>query len=116
MSVMGRRTTTVRGPFEWEACNLLDRGCEFAGSPQTQVDQLGSTELPSYVRVDFVARKHWHARLAGRDALIGAFAAATNLLDRRNVLTVIVDPVTGRRSAVDMRPLAPLVVGIDWRY
>jgi len=116
MSVMGRRTTTVRGPFEWEACNLLDRGCEFAGIPQTQVDQLGTTELPPYVRVDFVARKHWHVRLAGRDALIGAFAAATNLLDRRNVLTVIVDPVTGRRSVVDMRPLAPLVVGIDWRY
>ena len=116
MSVMGRRTTTVRGPFEWEACNLLDRGCEFAGVPQTQVDQLGTTELPPYVRVDFVARKHWHVRLAGRDALVGAFAAATNLLDRRNALTVIVDPVTGRRSVVDMRPLAPLVVGIDWRY
>ena len=23
----------VEGPFEWEACNLLDQGCEFAGSP-----------------------------------------------------------------------------------
>ncbi len=116
MSVMGRRTTTVRGPFEWEACNLLDRGCEFAGIPQTQVDRLGTTRLPPYVRVDFVARKHWHLRLAGRDALIGAFAAATNLLDRKNVLAVIVDPVSGRRSVVDMRPFAPLVFGLDWRY
>ena len=56
------------------------------------------------------------ARVDRRDALIGAFAAATNILDRRNVLTVIVDPVTGRRTAIDMRPLAPLVAGIDWRY
>ena len=48
--------------------------------------------------------------------MIGAFAAVTNLLDRQNVLTVIVDPVSGRRSAVDMRPFAPLVLGMDWRY
>ena len=30
---LGRRGTGVLGAFEWESCNLLDQGCEFAGSP-----------------------------------------------------------------------------------
>jgi hypothetical protein len=115
-SELGRRTTAVRGPFEWEACNLLDRGCEFAGSPHVAANLLGATRLPTYVRIDFAARKHWHMRVAGRDALLGAFAAVTNLLNRRNLLTVIEDPATRRRRGVDMLPLAPLVFGIDWRY
>jgi len=37
----GRRTTTVASGFEWEACNLLDRGCELAGSPHVKAAYLG---------------------------------------------------------------------------
>jgi len=114
--VLGRRTTAVGGPFEWEACNLLDRGCEFAGSPRDRPEPLGATSLPAYVRVDLGLRKHWHVRLGGRDGQIAVFGTVTNVFGRRNVLTVAADPVTGERSGVEMRPRAPLVVGIDWRF
>jgi hypothetical protein len=50
-AALGRRTTTTRGGFEWESCNLLDRGCEFAGSPDHSGETLGGTELPPYFRV-----------------------------------------------------------------
>ena len=43
----GRRSTGVTGAFEWEACNLLDQGCEFGGSPRTE-DALGAIKLPAY--------------------------------------------------------------------
>lgn len=42
----GRRTTAIGGQFEWEACNLLDRGCEFGGSPRGR----SSTALVHFVR------------------------------------------------------------------
>ena len=45
-SELGRRTTTASGGLEWEACNLLDRGCEFGGSPQYGGETLGGTALP----------------------------------------------------------------------
>jgi hypothetical protein len=32
------------------------------------------------------------------------------------VLTIATDPVTGRRTAIEMRPRAPLVIGLDWRF
>jgi hypothetical protein len=114
--VLGRRTTAVGGPFEWEACNLLDRGCEFAGSPRDRPEPLGATSLPAYFRVDLGLRKHWHLRIAGRDGQVAVFGTVTNVFGRRNLLTVAADPVTGGRSGVEMRPRAPLVVGIDWRF
>jgi hypothetical protein len=116
-SAFGRRTTSLSSGLEWEACNLLDQGCEFAGSPQySGSDALGATALPAYVRLDLGIRKHWHLALGGRDAMVALFATATNLLSRTNVLTYTTDPVTGQSRRVEMRPLAPLVVGLDWRF
>jgi Carboxypeptidase regulatory-like domain len=116
IGAFGRKTTTFAGHLEWEACNLLDQGCEFGGSPHYTGDPLGGTRLPSYFRVDLSLRKHWHIRLAGREAMLALFGTVTNLLGRRNLLTYSRDPTTGTRTAIEMRPLAPLVVGLDWRF
>lgn len=115
-SAFGRRTTASVGAMEWEACNLIDQGCEFVGSPLGWSEPLGYTELPAYFRLDLGVRKQWHMKFGGRDGRLVAFGTATNLLARKNVMTVAVDPYTGERSAVEMRPLSPLVVGIDWRF
>jgi hypothetical protein len=115
-SVLGRRTTTATGGLEWEACNLLDRGCEFGGSPEYTGDPLGGTSLPAYLRVDLGVRKHWHVQLAGRDAMVALFGTLTNVLNRSNVLTYVRNPATGERVPVEMRPLAPLLIGLDWRF
>jgi hypothetical protein len=115
-AAFGRRTTTASGGFEWESCNLLDQGCEFGGTPEYGGADLGGTTLPGYFRLDFSARQHWHLRLAGHDVQLALFAAATNLLGRTNLLTYVRDPETGQVSPVEMRPLAPLVVGLDWRF
>jgi hypothetical protein len=112
----GRSTTPLNGALEWESCNLLDQGCEFSGSPGSNASALGAAHLPAYVRVDVGARKHWHVRVGERSATVAAFASVTNLLARRNVLTYGIDPETGARTPVEMRPLAPLVLGIDWRF
>lgn len=112
----GRRGTGILGAFEWEACNLLDQGCEFAGSPTHDTGQLGVTGLPSYLRLDLGARKHWHLEIGGRDVELALFGTVTNLLGRRNILAVATDPVTGKRTEIEMRPRAPLVVGLDWRF
>jgi hypothetical protein len=114
---LGRRTTSLSSGFEWEACNLLDHGCEFAGSPNySGGEAVGATALPAYFRMDLGFRKHWHLPLAGRDAVVALFATITNLLNRKNVLTYTHDAATGRPLPVEMRPLAPLVVGLDWRF
>jgi hypothetical protein len=115
VGAVGRRTTAVAGAFEWEACNLLDQGCEFAGSPRHLADQVGATKLPPYLRVDLGFRKHWHLTLGGRDALVALFGSITNVFGRVNVLTSATDPATGRPVEIEMRPRAPLVVGLDWR-
>lgn len=115
-ALFGRRTTAVEGPFEWEGCNLLDRGCEFAGSPYDRTEPVGATTLPVYVRVDAGIRYHLHVRVAGRDALLTFFGGATNLLARSNVLTETTDPQTGRRRPITMRPRSPLVLGLEWTY
>lgn len=114
--LLGRRATTLSSAFEWEACNLLDKGCEFGGSPRYGAAPLGATSLPHYWRVDLGARKHWHIEAAGRDTLLGLFATVTNVFGRRNVLTYAPDAATGQRAAVEMRPRAPLVIGLDWRF
>jgi hypothetical protein len=114
---LGRRTTALSSSLEWEACNLIDQGCEFAGSPHySGSEAIGATALPAYLRLDLGIRKHWHLALAGRDAMVALFATATNLLNRTNLLTYATDAVTGQRRPVEMRPLAPLVVGLDWRF
>jgi hypothetical protein len=115
-AALGRRTTAVDGEVEWEACNLLDRGCEFSGTPGHETNGLGATDLPAYLRVDLGVRKHWHFHIGGRDAMVGLFGTVTNLLNRRNVLTHARDPVTGDVLPITMRPLAPLVVGLDWAF
>jgi hypothetical protein len=112
---VGRRTTGATGSFEWEACNLLDQGCEFLGAPDAS-GPLGGTRLPTYLRLDLGIRKHWHLNLGGRDVMLAVFGTFTNLLGRTNVLTVVTDPTTGGSSAIEMRPRAPLVVGLDWRF
>ncbi len=115
-AAMGRRSTTVPGTFEWEACNLLDQGCEFGGSPHYGGEPLGATPLPNYLRVDMGVRHHWHLGVRGRDVLIALFGTVTNVLGRRNVLTYSRDTATGQLVAVEMRPRAPLVIGLDCRF
>ena len=111
----GRRATAVDGAFEWEACNLLDRGCEFGGSPRA-VSALGGIRVPPYLRLDLGVRKHWDLRFAGRNARVALFGTITNVLGRPNVLTFSTDPTTGEPIPIGMRPFAPLVVGLDWRF
>lgn len=115
VSEAGRRTTVMTGGLEWEACNLRDRGCEFAGSPRT-TGLLGGAKLPRYTRIDLGLQKHWHVTVAGRDAQIALYGAVTNIAGRRNLLTYSRDPVSGARSDIEMRPQAPLVVGLEWRF
>jgi hypothetical protein len=111
----GRTATGVSGPFEWETCNVIDQGCEFAGSP-TLVGALGGVRLPAYARVDIGGRKHWHMRVYGRDLLVGVFGTVSNLFGRTNTLNYVVDPATGDREGIEMLPRTPLVVGIDTRF
>ncbi len=111
----GRRSTAVAGGFEWETCNLVDRGCEFAGSPIAS-GRLGGTRLPAYVRIDLGLRHHWDLSLGGRNVQVALFGSMTNLLGRKNLLTYATDPLTGQIIPIEMRPFAPLVVGLDWRF
>jgi hypothetical protein len=104
----------VSGGFEWEACNLLDEGCEFGGSPTTS-GALGAATLPAYFRMDLGVRKHWHVTVGRRDAVVALFGTLTNVLNRRNVLTYS-RAGDGRLTPIEMRPLAPLVVGLDWQF
>lgn len=111
----GRRGSDAIGLLEWESCNLLDMGCEFAGSPE-ELGELGARKLPAYHRLDVSVRKHWHFVLAGREASLEAYATASNLLGRSNVLTFVVDPTSGEGAPIEMRPRAPLTLGLGWRF
>jgi len=111
----GRTATTVSGGLEWEAGNLLDRGCEFAGSPSSSMSP-GNTVLPAYARVDLGVRKQWSVAGHGRAGTIAVFGTITNLLGRNNVLTYDTDPTSGQLTPVEMRPWSPLVVGMDWSF
>ncbi|HJR33966.1 MAG TPA: hypothetical protein VJ817_03405, partial [Gemmatimonadales bacterium] len=115
VAALGRRATGVVGDFEWEACNLVDGGCEFRGSPRAD-SALGAVALPAYFRVDLGVRQSVQLRIAGREASVALFGTLTNLLGRRNVLTYSEDPDLGVRAPVEMRPRSPLVVGLDWRF
>ncbi|MBI4410813.1 MAG: hypothetical protein HY561_13975, partial [Gemmatimonadetes bacterium] len=112
---LGRRTTAVAGAFEWESCNLLDQGCEFAGAPHASASP-GTATLPHYLRVDLGVRKHWDVEIGGRNAWVALFGTVTNVFARRNVLTYAEDPASGERVLIEMRPRAPLVVGLDWQF
>ena len=111
----GRHGTRITAPFEWEGCNLSDRGCEFIGSPEL-TGPLGGVALPAYFRIDLGLRHEWHASLLGRRGTLAAFGTVTNLLARRNILAVKENPTTGVRRPVEMRPRAPLVAGLEWRF
>ncbi len=115
-AALGRRTTAISDGFEWEATNILDRGSEFGGSPYYGGAALGGTSLPGYYRLDAGVRKEWRLGVAGRDATLALFGTATNILGRRNFLTYARDPSTGEMAGVEMRPRAPLVVGLDWGF
>jgi len=93
---------------EGMADNLRKYGCDEAHKIDSLMDTIVAND-------DLSVRKHWHVPLAGRDTALEVFGAATNLLGRTNLLTYTQDPVTGVRSAVEMRPRAPLVFGLDWR-
>ena len=111
----GRNASPSAGPFEWEACNLSDGGCEFFGAPLLS-GELEGQELPAYLRVDIGARKHWHLEVGGRDASIVLYGTVTNMFGRSNVLAEIVDPLTNELRRIGMRPRSPLVIGLDWRF
>jgi hypothetical protein len=113
---LGRRTTPVAGGLEWEACNLLDQGCEFGGSPYQGNGPLGGVALPAYFRLDLGVRKAWSLRPGDRTAEVALFGTLTNLLGRKNLLTYAREAETGRLVGVEMRPPSPLVVGLDWRF
>jgi hypothetical protein len=113
---VGRRTSVVAGDLEWESCSLLDQGCEFGGSPHNDAGLPGSSELPPYLCVDLGVRKHWHVQLGERDVMIALFGTVSNIFGRRNTLTYLRNPSTGEIAEVGMRPLAPLVIGLDWRF
>lgn len=112
----GGRGTPWAGALEWEACNLRDRACEFAGGPFVRDGALGTLALPAYLRFDLGFRKHWHVPIGGRDAQLGAYGTWSNLLGRDNVLTFVNDPGSGKRRVIGMRPAAPLVLGLDWIF
>jgi hypothetical protein len=112
---LGRKGTPLAGPFEWEACNLLDRGCEFAGTPHLD-GALGSVDLPAYASVEMGVRKHWHLRVRGRDATLGAFGTVTNILGRSNRLAYVREASSATPYPVTMRPRSPLVLGVEWRF
>ena len=76
----------------------------------------GGTALPPYLRIDLGLRKHWLFTVAGREALVALFGTVTNVFNRRNVLTYARNPATRELAAMEMRSLAPLVVGLDWRF
>ena len=111
----GRRGSDAIGRLEWESCNLLDMGCEFAGSPE-ELGELGARELPAYHRLDVSVRKHWHFVIGGREASLEAYTTASNLLGRMNVLGFVVDPSDGEGAPIEMRPRAPLTLGLGWTF
>lgn len=112
----GRPTTLVEGPFLWEACSIIEGGCEAEGSPQKLAGPLGGSRLPPYVRFDIGVRKHWHWRLLGHDGVLTGFATLSNILNRGNLFGYTVDPDTGELSELPSRPFSPLTVGLEWSF
>ncbi len=114
--IFGRRGTIVSGAVISESCNLLDRGCEFAGSPNHNGEALGGLALPAYFRFDIGLRKEWDLGFERRAGTIALFGTLTNVFNRKNLLSFARDDATNRLSRIDLRPRAPLVVGLDWTF
>ena len=114
VAALGRRATPVIGALEWEACNLLDRGCEFSGVPRASPALAGTLSLPGYLRTDVSLRKQWRVQTFSRHTELALFGTVTNVFNRRNVLNFA--DVDGERTALQLRPLAPLVIGVDWKF
>jgi hypothetical protein len=72
--------------------------------------------MPVYVRGDVSVRKHWHARLRSREAMIALYGTVTNVMGRENVLTYSRGDSPNSLVPVQMRPFAPLVAGLEWRF
>ena len=114
LGAAGRRSSAADGALEWEACNLWDRGCEFAGAPDADPTRVGARRLPPYLRVDLSARRVLTRRILARDGEVAVFGTLSNLLNRRNVLTYA-DAQQGSRP-LEMRPRAPVVIGLEWVF
>ncbi len=115
-ATLGRHATAIGDGFEWESTNLLDQGTEFGGSPHYAGAGLGGAALPAYYRLDLGARKEWLLGVRGREGTLALFVTGTNLFARKNYLTYARNPSTGEIFGVEMRPRAPLVVGLDWAF
>jgi hypothetical protein len=59
-------------------------------------------------------RKHWHVALGGRSSVVAAYATITNVFASDNTLVWVTGD--GAAERVHMRPLSPLVIGLDWRF
>jgi hypothetical protein len=114
--IFGRRGTAVSGDVTSESCNLLDRGCEFAGSPNHNGEALGGLALPAYFRIDFGLRKEWEFGVGSRAGTVALFGTLTNVFNRTNLLSYARHGATGRLTGINLRPRAPLVVGLDWTF
>ncbi len=114
--VYGRRGTAVVGGVNSESCTLLDRGCEFAGSPNHNGQALGGLALPAYFRVDIGLRKEWELGIGGRAGTVALFGTMTNVLNRRNLLTYARRDTPAGFAGIELRARAPLVVGLDWTF
>ena len=114
-ALFGRRTTTIASGFEWEACNLTDRGCEFAGSPYSGGESLVAVKLPAYFRADFSARQRWSFMMGGRQMEMAVFGTFSNLLGGPTCSPTPGTPPPGGRLRSKCGPFS-LVLGLDWRF
>ncbi len=110
----GSPATPLGGPFEWESCNLVDHGCEAAGSPERIAGPLNESRLPAYVRLDLGARRAWSPRFLGPDGRLAAFVTVSNVLGRRNVLAYGEETGSGSLRPILLRPPSVLALGLDW--
>lgn len=111
----GRRTTLYDGMLDWEACDVLDGGCEISGTPGDAIGARSARKLPPYVRWDVGVRHGWRVRVGARHVELEAHATLRNLLDRRNVWGyTTADGVAAR--ALMWRPLSLLTAGLDFHY
>jgi hypothetical protein len=110
----GRRTTLYDGSLEWEACDVLEGGCEISGTPGDAISARSARRLPPYVRWDVGVRHAWRVRVGPRHMDLEAHATLRNLLDRRNVWGYAAGD--GAARALMWRPLSLLTAGLDFHY
>lgn len=108
--VAGRTTTAVSDTLAWSWAHTLLSQRVISGTPHRYAGRLGSTELPTYVRVDLTAR---HDVPFGRSRVATLFGGIQNILDARNAYGIS-RSVAGVQQPLEMMPRS-LVVGIEWR-